>query len=179
MPAALATIDVTETDLTTALRGFLLSMLGDIEVIKAQVNRVASPTGPYVEMTPMTAVGMSTNRQTFDPDAGTQGDSRSTSWACQLDFYGDGAFDNASLVATMVRSSYACTFLATYGFGMQPLYAGDPHQTSMINGEQQYEDRWTMDFTAQYNPTITTPMQFAASLDVGVVEVSTAFPPGA
>ena len=60
---------------------------------------------------------------------------------------------------------------------MQPLYASDPKQTTLINAEQQYNNRWTMDFFAQFNPVVQVPQDFAAALQVDLAEVDEHFPP--
>lgn len=172
-----ASISVTQTQLLNALRTFLLSIYTG-EVIQSQNNRVPMPTGNFCTMTPLFLNGLSTNRASYtDPgtNPGTESNERSTEWRVQLDFYGDNAADSAATVATLIRTPYACEQLADSG--MQPLYAGDPKQTTMINAEQQWQSRWTMDFVAQFNPVVQTPMDFADQLGIGLVDVDVAFPP--
>ncbi len=172
-----AAISVTRSQLLAALRGFLLSAV-DVEVVQAQDNRVAMPDGPFITMTDMGFVGLSTNRSSYhDPGAGigTETNARSTQWNVQLDFYGEGAADLAATVAVLVRSEYACRQLANSG--MQPLYAGEPRNTTLLNGEQQYEERWTLEFSAQCNPSVTTPMDFADELVIQLAETDVTFPP--
>lgn len=60
-------VSIPETALLTALRSFLLSVLPTgVEVIRAQVNRVSSPKGPFVTMTPLTRRRLSTNVDEFN-----------------------------------------------------------------------------------------------------------------
>ncbi len=47
----------------------------------------------------------------------------------------------------------------------------------MINGEQQYESRWTFDFVAQFNPVIAVPEQYADQLQINLAEIDATFPP--
>lgn len=172
-----ATIDITQAQLLTALRTFLLGIYSG-EVIRSQDNRVPMPTGPFCTMTPLFLTGLSSSSSTYtDPGAGTgtENNQRSTQWRVQLDFYGVGSGDAAATVAALVRTSYACDQMAASG--MQPLYAGEPKQNPLITAEQQYENRWTVDFIAQFNPIVQTPMQFASSLAVGVADVDVTFPP--
>ena len=172
-----ASISVTQTQLLTALRTFLLGVY-DGEVIKSQQNRVPMPTGNFCTMTPLFLTGLSTSRSSYtDPgtNPGTESNERSTEWRVQLDFYGASAADSAATVAALIRTSYACDQLAATG--MQPLYASEPKQTTLITAEQQFESRWTVDFIAQFNPVVQTPMDFADQLAVGLVDVDVAFPP--
>lgn len=175
-----ASISITDDDITTALRGFLLSLIST-EVVLSQDNRVPMPEGDFCTMTPIGVNGLSTNRQSYtDPGTVTGGSTqtiRTNVWRCQLDFYGGTAQTNAFIVGTMVRSEYAVEQFKSLGVDIRPLYAGEPHQTTMINGEQQYESRWTLDFHAQVNAAITTPMQFMDNINVGLVEVDAKFPP--
>src|SRR6185437_8444727 len=52
------------------------------------------------------------------------------------------------------------------GVDMQPLYAEEPRNLTMINAENQYEPRWSFDFIAQFNPVVSTPLDFAVALTV-------------
>ncbi|KPA87290.1 hypothetical protein PF66_06200 [Pseudomonas asplenii] len=172
--------DVSEDDLLTALRGFLLPIVGG-EVVQAQENGVPMPKGQFVTMTTLRIEGISTNK-TIWADTGSSATSqikntRSSQWTVQIDVYGQGAMDRANALAELVRTDYACTQFAEAAIDIQPLYATEPHQTTMINGEQQYEPRWTFDFVAQFNPVIATPMQYADSIQIEMAEVATTFPP--
>ena len=173
-------ISITENDLYTALRAFLMQAV-DGDVIAGQDNQVAMPTGTFTVMTTLRVVGLSTNKTVWDQANQQEANGRSTEWACQLDFYSDEtgpAVNNAWAFAQLVRTEFACTaFLALPG-QIQPLYATDPANTTMINSEAQYQERYTLEFHAQFNPVVTTPLAFADTLTVGLVEVDAKFPPG-
>lgn len=173
------TVSITESDLLTALRAFLLDVIGG-EVIQSQDNRVPMPSGNFCTMTPLSTMDLSTPRSGYADPGTTPGNAsyaRSVKWPCQLDFYGTTAADHAAIAAGIIRTPYACTFFAGQGIDMQPLYAGEPRQNTLINGQQQFEPRWTLDFIAQYNPVVTTPQDFASSLDIGLADVDVTFPP--
>lgn len=174
------TISITESALLVALRTFMLGIFPiGVQVIRSQVNRAAMPTGDFIVMTPMLLTGLSQPAPVSYTDPGTNPGTanvqRSTQWSVQLDVYGPNAADNAAIVAQLIRTPYACDQLATSG--MQPLYAGEPKQTALINAEQQYENRWTLDFHAQFNPVVQTSQDFAATLYVGLADVDVTFPP--
>jgi hypothetical protein len=102
----------------------------------------------------------------------------STRVAIQLDFHGEASTDNTQIVMSLFRDAYACDFFTAAGYDIQPLYVSEPQQAPFINGEDQYEDRWTLDVVVQANPTVSTPQQFADTLSAGLIGVGAAFPPG-
>lgn len=174
-----ATISIKQDDLTTALRGFLLSLV-DVEVFLAQENLVPMPNEDFITMTPMFITGLSTNRVSYnDPGvgAGSEMTQRSNQWRCQLDFYGNTAAEMAAIVGTMIRSEYAANWFKQNNMPVTPLYAGEPHQTTMINAEQQYESRWTLDFIAQFNAVVTTPLYFFDEIEVTAIAADLKYPP--
>jgi hypothetical protein len=173
-----STVNVTEADLFAALRSFLLTVLGDtFQVFKSQGNRDAMPKGSFVMMTPLFIDGLSTNVVTYDAAHGARHDARTTQLRVQLDVYGPDASANSNIIATLFRSEYATEQMASGP--LQPFYATEPKQNVMTNSEAQYEDRWTFELYMQFNPTVTSPQQFADALQINLVEVDTKFPPGA
>lgn len=178
-----ATIDIKEIDLLIPLQAFLMDITGLTidNVLDGQQNLTPMPLGNFIIMTPMRQVGLSTNRVRYADNGvygeGVQQNIRSTQWPCQIDCYGDGAADNAAIIGTLIRSEYACEWFRQNGNTLIPLYCSDPHQTTMINGEQQYESRWTMDFIGQYNPNVSTRQDFFDSITVGVIAADLKYPP--
>lgn len=177
------TLDIKELDLLIPLQAFLMEITGlSIDnVLDGQQNLTAMPLGDFVIMTPTKQIGLSTNRVNY-VDNGVYGDGiqhnqRSTQWPCQIDCYGERAADHAAIIGTLIRSDFACEWFRQNGNVITPLYCSDPHQTTMINGEQQYESRWTLDFIGQYNPTVSTRQDFMDSITVGVIAADLKYPP--
>lgn len=177
-----ATVNIIQDDLTAALRGFLLSILDTDTVELGQQNRTSMPDADnFVIMTPLGQTGLSTNRVQYE-DSGIYGEGkqlnqRSTQWPCQIDCYGERASEFASIVGTLIRSDFSCDWFRENGPVLIPLYCSEPKQTAMINGEQQYEDRWTLDFIGQFNPSVTTRQDFMDSISVGVIPADLKYPP--
>lgn len=169
-------ISIAETQLYNALRSFLLGLLS-CPVIQTQQNRVPMPQGDFCAMTSLGTYGLSTDKASYIPTESKQSHTRSTRWDVQLDFYGPNATENANLVATMIRTDYACDQFSTSNIDMQPLYAGDPRQMTIVNAEQQYEKRWIVEASFQFNPVVTVAQDFAASLTVVPAEIDAVFPP--
>ena len=179
-------ITITEQQLYLALWTFLkdLALPGlasdGTSVVQGQDNRVSQLTGNYIVMQSLYMPILSTNKTRWTPGSanpGIEGNARSQEWVCQLDVYGENASDIAAIISLVTKTPYAADRFATYGVDMEPLYATEPRQTTMINGEQQYESRYTLEFHAQYNPVVTTPLDFATQLRIGLAEVDTKFPP--
>jgi hypothetical protein len=174
-----ATVSITETQVLTVLRSFILSLVsldGD-HVIRGLQNRVAMPAGDFIEITASLSSPLSTNVQTYAPDNSGSLNKRSTQLSVQIDCYGVSAMDNANMLSMMLRSDYACQKFAESGLDMQPLYANDAHQMPFVTGEEQYMERWVFDAVLQFNPVVTVPQDFADSLEVGLIDVDVVYPP--
>lgn len=162
-------LSITEDDILTALRTFLLSVLPTgIEVIQGQDNRVPEPKGPdFVVMTPMSRARLATNTDSW---TGAQPTTmmivQPTQVTVQLDLHGAGASDSAQLVSTLARDYYGIDHVDSAT--IVPLYTNDAIQVPFINGEGQYEDRWTMNIVMQVSPIVVTEQQFADIVSVTI-----------
>lgn len=179
-----ATISLHESDVFTALRTFLLGILpAGVEVVKAQDNGVAEPTGPdFVTMNAITMPRLATNVDTYtDPGTGqgTRNSLASMAMHVQLDVHGPNSADNTAIIATLFRDDYGCVAFASVNSQIQPLYCEEPKQMQFINGENQFEQRWIIDAAIQYNPITQTPQDFADTVTVNTTSVQAAYPPGA
>lgn len=78
------------------------------------------------------------------------------------------------MLETLLRDETACVALAPT---CQPLYSSDATLVPLDDDEQQYEQRWMIEAVLQYNPVTTTPMQFANTLEVTLINVDETYPP--
>lgn len=163
-------ISLTEDEILTALRAFLVNVLPDgIEVIQGQGNKVPMPAGDdFVVMTAASRMQMATSVTGWEPDGTTREVDRSTGFTYQLDVYGPGAADNAQVISTLLRDDYGCSFLAPYG--LAPLFCDDGQQMPLVTGEQQYLARWMVRGTLQANLAVTVGQQFADRLFTTLLE---------
>lgn len=174
---------VTEDQVLAVLRAFLVTIMPTgTEVIIGQENLVPEPTSDnFIMMVPLNRERLATNIDTW-PTTGpypTQAFALAkTKFAVQLDFHGAGSSDMMQTFGTLFRDAYACDFFAATPYDMAPLYSSDPIQAPFINGEKQYEDRWTMNALLELNAVVATPQQFATTLTPAVIEVDAAYPPG-
>ena len=87
----------------------------------------------------------------------------------QIDVHGPNSGDNAQIITTLRRDQYACSIFEAAGLDMDPLFASEPRQTPFIDGEQQYENRWSIDLTMEVNPIVSSTIQNA--IGVGPVNL--------
>lgn len=161
---------VTEDQLMEVLGDFITAVI-NLPVLQGQQNRVPQPSlGNYVIMTPIRRRQMSTNFHEYSPDNGFRNSWRDIEATVQVDFYGRNSANKGEVFANLFRDEYCTRFMA--GRGCQPLYCDDGHQMPLIDGEFQYEARWTIHARLQINPAISTPQEFADSLTPTLVEVA-------
>jgi hypothetical protein len=99
--------------------------------------------------------------------AGTASMTQKTMVVFQVDSHGPDGADNAQVVSTFLRDPYGVDAFAAVNPAIAPLYADDPRQIPFISGEQQYEDRWSIEVALQANQVVTgIPQQFADALSV-------------
>lgn len=170
-----ASIDIVDQDVFTALVSLLAGILpANTPVVQGQVNLVAMPTTGFVVMTSLSQDRLSTNVHTYDKNAQTKAITVPTKYEIQLDFYGATSQAWSMEVQTLFRDSYAVENMPS---NIVPLYADNPMQLPLINGEEQYEQRWKITAAIQYNPIITVTQQSALTVNIAIKEVDTTFTP--
>lgn len=158
---------ITIDTVIAALGAFLQPFVGSAQIIRAQVNRVAPPPDSFVELTEILQVDLETPID-FDNEPNSQTDITGPKRIdIQIDFYGPSSGDQCTAVKGIYRSSYAP---AQFPDGIKPLYCSDGHQAPLITGEEQYENRWTITASLQYNPVVSIPQQSANTLAVNILE---------
>ncbi|WP_321905128.1 phage neck terminator protein [Paraburkholderia tropica] len=231
----MTTLSITEAQTLAALRSFLLTLLpSGTEVVRAQDNQVAMPTGPnFVAMTPTSRIRLRTNVDSYADCAftgsisgatltvaqmsigsvqvgatlfgsdvisgttisalgtgtggvgtytisqsqnvasevmasGSKSMLQATQVTVQVDVYGPDSADYAQIITTVFRDAYGADLFSSSGFDVTPLHADEANQMPLIDGEAQFEDRWTIRCVMQCNPILTVPQQFADELDATI-----------
>lgn len=158
MPAVTITVD----QVIDYLADFLQPFSPDSEIVQAQSNRTAMPADPCIVLTPLLQVQLATPTSAYT-DAGTPGltgdrtIAQSVRIDVQMDFYGAAAGDVCRAVGAAFRTDYATS---QFPAAVQPLYCGDGLQSPLVTGEQQYESRWTLTASLQYNAAVAVPQEF-------------------
>lgn len=169
------TLDTNDQDIFTALVVFFRTFIpSNVEVIQAQENRVAMPKGGFIAMNNTSMDRLSTNVDAYQ--AINQGKTilTPTRYGIQLDFYGPISQEWAIKTMALFRDEYATEIFPP---NIQPLYADDPVQLPLIDGEDQYEQRWKLQATLQYNPILSTAQQSMLGVNVGLAPIDQTFNP--
>lgn len=152
------TASITVDQVIDALADFLAPFVPGASVVRAQVNRVAMPPNPCVILTEMLQVDLSVPATDYQPDDNTATVYGPSRIDVQIDFYGAQAGEFCKTVKTAFRSHWG---FEHFPANIKPLYTSDGMQSPLTTGEQQYESRWTLTASLQYNPTVTVPQEFA------------------
>lgn len=150
-----------------ALAAFIAPFMQGGQVVRAQVNRVAMPLVPCAVLTELLEVDLSVPYEDYQPDDSTTTLHGRTRIDVQIDLYGAQAGELCQSIKTAFRTSWAYD---KFPDSVKPLYTSDGVQSPLIAGEQQYESRWTITVSMQYNPQATVPQQFADTLTVSTLQ---------
>jgi hypothetical protein len=152
-----------------ALGSFIQPFVGATQIIRAQVNRTAPPSGSFVELTEVGNADLEVPRQWYDHTYLERNIIGPKRLIIQADFYGESAGDWCAAVKTVWRTSYAA---AQFPTGIAPLYCDDGHEAPLITGEEQYLRRWALTMNLQYNPIVIVPQQSADILKMNIVDAA-------
>lgn len=169
----------TDDDIYTALGNAIVAWLGlaTTQVVQEYGNEIPMPVGPFIGMRLGTRKRLRTNKVTWDttnpaPTALTH--EQGMQVACQLDCYAPNSGDWAAILTTLLRDDVGVQALAPT---CAPLYCDEGRRAPLIDGEEQYEDRWIVMLQLQYNPVVSTPQDFADTLAIDLINVDVRFPP--
>lgn len=152
------TSSITVDQVIDALKAFLAPFMPGAQIVRAQVNRVALPSNPCAVLTELLQVDLSVPATDYQPTANTATIYGPSRIDVQIDFYGAQAGEFCKTVKTAFRSHWG---FAHFPANIRPLYTSDGVQSPLLTGEQQYESRWALTASMQYNPTVTVPQEFA------------------
>jgi hypothetical protein len=161
------TQNITVDQIIDALAAVLAPFVGSAQIVRGQVDRVAQPLVPCLVLTELFQVDLDVPYQNYTPPTtpipalGTTTIIGPTRIDIQIDFYSDGAAELCRMVKSVIRSTYG---FDKFPSNIKPLYTSDGIQSPMISAEQQYESRWTLTVSLQYNPSVDVPQDFASTL---------------
>lgn len=188
-------IDLTERIILAALRNVVVQIVPpEVQVIRAQVNRVPEPTcDTYILLTRTRWEMIEYPTVTWDKDDPapiTLNMLSPVKASIQLDIHGQNGADLAWQLASTFKSYIACDmfndlpqssiegeYTLPTGAVIQPLYSDSPKQAPFLNGEQQWEDRWMVEIALQANINIKVTEEFANALQIGLIDVDVVYPP--
>lgn len=174
-------ISVTQDDVYTALETFLSGIVPPgVPVIRGLPNRAAMPQPDpgFVMMQALVQNRLNMPVHSWDytdntPPPATLGIEQGIDLPVQIDCYGPTSGDWAAMITTAFEDQYGFDVL---GPNCEPLYANEARMIPLIDSEEQYEERWSIDAHLQINPVVTIQQQFADQLDFTSVDVTEKYP---
>lgn len=168
-------MDLKDQDVFRALVVFFDSFLpAGTEVIQAQDNRVPMPKSGFVAMNNVGLDRLSFNIDNYQSVPQGKTILTPTKYSMQLDFYGPDAAQWAMQTVALFRDEYATEIFPS---NIQPLYADDPIQIPLIDAEAQYEQRWKLVASLQYNPILSTSQQSMLAVKIELAPIDQTFNP--
>jgi hypothetical protein len=173
-------VSITQQDIYAALGAFVASVVPTgVKIVQLPVDRAAmpAPVPGFVGMTANLQTRIMTNLDRWspgDPAPSAIDIEQAVKLTVKLDCYGAAAADWAVMLSTVLRDEYGVTALAPT---LAPLYTEMPRFMPLTNAEEQYEQRWIVEAYLQYNPVISTPMQFADAASADLINVDVSYPP--
>lgn len=149
---------ITVDQVIDALKAFLAPFTPGSQIVRGQGNRVPMPTDPCVVLTEILRIDLSVPTTDYQPLADTATIHGPSRIDVQVDFYGPQAGEFCQVAVTAFRSFWGFDHFPS---NIKPLFTSDGRQSPLTTGEQQYESRWTLTASMQYNPTVTVPQEFA------------------
>ncbi len=150
-----------------ALGAFIQPFAAGAQIVRGQNNRTAMPPDPFVLLTEILKADLETPTVTNNKVNAQESVLTPKRIDIQVDFFGPSAGDQIAAFKTVYRTAYA---VSQFPAGIAPLYCTDEHQGTLTNDQQQYESRWLLTASLQYNPTVYLPKQFATALKVSILE---------
>lgn len=160
-----------------ALADFLQPLMPvGTQIVRAQANRVPQPAAPCIVLTELMQVQLETTSVTYRGVAAQSDYVQPKRLDVQMDFYDGQAAEMCTIAQTILRSNYA-TSSAAWPDGVSPLYCNEGLQSPLITGEQQYESRWTLTVSLQYNAPVTVSQDYFDVVgEVGVIPADVVYP---
>lgn len=160
--------ELTVTDVTTGTIGVGLRLFGTGVTSGTTITALGTGTGGTGTYT----VSESQTVESGIMSAGTSAYSQDLIFVIQIDCHDNpdasGSCDNAQIISTMMRSSYATEWFENNYSSVVPLYADDPTQVPFTNAEQQYETRWVVEAQLEFKPSVSVPQEYADSVSVSI-----------
>lgn len=147
---------MTETDIYRAVKDFVHTFCGvaNGSIIRGWNNRVPSPKPPFVVMSIIDSVRLTTDTHDYHYLGGDRLDDnvdvgQGVQCRVQLDCYGEGSYDVASKISVFALDFEGIRKFKTYG--LSPLYASNPQDLPFVTGESMYEARWMVEIFLNFD----------------------------
>jgi hypothetical protein len=154
---------LTEADFMAALHGYIVAVTGldGGVVFRGNQSRMVLPKkGAYCIYTPIIRQRRGTNLYNFDAEGlpddknGTDSLTALVLVDVQVDFYADGAAQNAQMLEIASRSYMGTNYFKASGVDVRVCTADNPRNLTGIDESNQYEERWSVTITTEINSAL-------------------------
>ena len=159
-------------DIETAMKDYVNKFTGlDRELIYIGFqNRVPLPKEKnYCIVTVYNLNRLGTPIEKYDSNAESYYITQHFQANVQIDFYGDAARENASIIVTTSRTLVGANYLKSYQ--IQPLYCEDARRMVNVTGERQYEDRYMVDFNIEFDGVVSVQQDGFNEAKINLIKV--------
>lgn len=148
----MADLNIDHQELYKEIRMFLLGLFPDakLQIIQALQNNQPLPRNAIV-MTVLFTNDLDYSVTNYDRIAGKAYVQNSVEVRLQIDFYGEFAQRRSRIVDNLWRNPYGYNNLNL----CKPLYVQSNQRQPYINDSNNYEDRFVLDLSLQYNPEVS------------------------
>lgn len=165
-------ISLAVDDVINALQAFVGNFMPAVtpalsNIVRGEVNRTPMPPSPCVVLTELLSIELEVSNTNYSTDdSETAVITGPTQINIQCDFYGESGGDYGKAFIQAFRSLWGYD---QFPQNIRPLYTDGGRQVPLVTGEEQYERRWTVTASLQYNPSVTVPQQAANALKTGTI----------
>lgn len=149
------------------LKQYLQPTVNPNAILWGNQNNISLPAGTndYCIFYIQNQIRHGTNTEDYDPDAETLTLRESSEIIVRVDCYatsvngvsGINAQIRAHNLELLTRSSVACAFFKEYG--LYPLYADSPQDTTIISDSNNYLHRWTINLHLNFTNSLTVSQE--------------------
>lgn len=162
--------DLTIDTVIDVLANFATPIIGPCE--QAQSNRVPMNKGPFCLLTPLFFKRLSTSRERYHDTrhlaSSTIQFSEVRQADIQIDIYGERAGDRAIALETLWGTGYAYDAIKALDPRIAPLYSSAVMQATMIDSEQQWQERYLLTVSLQVHITIEVAQAYFDDVTVSL-----------
>lgn len=129
-----------------------LSLFTSSIIIRGNVNRTSMPDGSFIALTELSTKALVKPIETYDEYFENINEHNQID--IRADFYG---WELANTIRAVHNSFRTLWSTQQFPSNIVPLFCSEPIKLSYENAEDQYEQRWFMTISLQFNPSITVP----------------------
>lgn len=159
---SMATVNLDYQEIYADVRAFLLGLIpeGEDQIVQSLSN-ISTLPHDAVLMNILFDRELDVAVHNYDKEKGLAYVQKSIMVTMQLDFYGQEAQKRSRIVANFWRDTYGFDNLNV----CKPVDVKDYRHMPYVNESNQYEDRYSLDLTLQYNPEVTHSQEFVTDIE--------------